>query len=396
MMREAIPNGQYESLWSWIETSCSKKLTDHELQRVLYPEDRVILNPATGPEAQRHPNLCTGSVRSPEAFVGVLPEGRVWVSENRTIAVIAPDNKLVWDVSTQYHLPNATHPVFHKTDLPQANYMAETVAVLTYVFDSNYYHWYAEVLARIHLLEQSGIPIDKYLIHGANSFAFQAETLALLGIPEHKVIRSQRGMHLKAKRLVIPSLEMYSFLPFIPNFPAKWAVDYFRSKLLSQVQQVPIPGYERIYISRSDAKYRFVTNEEHITAVLKAKGFQVVVLGQMPVADQIRMFASAEFIVAPHGAALTNLMFCRPGTRLLELFSPNYVNPLYWYMSSLVGMDYYYLIGQGEQLPISSGIADVGYFKEHITVEPKAFPKMLHCMGIWESPDNGEESGAIG
>jgi hypothetical protein len=45
--------------------------------------------------------------------------------------------------------------------------------------------------------------------------------------------------------------------------------------------------------------------------------------------------------IAPHGAGLANLMFCRPGTRILQLYSPNYVNPMFWYMSNQVGLNYY-------------------------------------------------------
>lgn len=383
-MREAIPDGIYESLWSWIETSRSKNLPDHELQNVLYLEDKIILKKAIGLETQNHPNFCTTSVSIPKAFVGVLPEGRYWVSEDNTIAIIASDNKLIWDVSMQYHLPHASHPVFQKADLPQAAYTAETVAVLTYVFNTNYHHWLVAVLARIHLLNKSGVQIDKYVINDKDSSAFQSETLALLGIPEHKIIRSKRGMHLKAKRLVVPSLEMYSLLPFIPNSPAKWAVQYLRSELISRVPSDRTKGSERIYISRGDAKHRFVTNEDLVTGMLKTSGFKIVKPGHMSVADQIQMFASADFIVAPHGAGLANLMFCRSGTRILELYSPNYVNPLFWYMSNLVGLNYYYLIGQGKQLPISSGFGDVGYRIEPITIDLEAFSDMLNLLGVRE------------
>ncbi|WP_176706095.1 glycosyltransferase family 61 protein [Paenibacillus hemerocallicola] len=383
-MREAIPDGIYESLWSWVETSRSRKYPDHELQGVLYPEETVSLTKAAGPDAQDHPNFRSKSVGIPKAFVGVLPEGRYWVAEDRTIAVIAPDNKLIWDVSMQYHFPNAAHPVFQHADLPQADYTAETVAVLSYAWESNYYHWLGDVLARIHLLDLSGIPIDKYLINGNDSAAFQTETLSMLGIPGHKIMQSRRGMHLKAKRLVVPSLEMLQLLPLTPHSMAKWAIQYLRSELMNSVHSRLIEGYERIYVSRGDAAHRVVTNEDRITEMVESCGFKIIVPGHMPVADQIRTFASADIIVAPHGAGLTNLMFCQSGTRVLELFSPNYVNPLYWYMSNIVQLDYCYFIGQGERQQISSGIGDIGYRMEPITVDLEAFSGMLKLLGVQE------------
>ncbi|TLS52678.1 glycosyltransferase family 61 protein [Paenibacillus antri] len=381
-MRERIPDGIYESLWSWVEASRSMKLPGYELQDVIYGEDTVRLDRAIGLDAHRHPNFDVDAVTAEKAFVGVLPGGRYWVSDEGTIAVISPDNKLIWDVSMQYRLPRSRHPIFQKPDLPPAASSADTVAVLTYAFYDNYYHWLAEVLARIHLLDQSGVRVDKYIFNDFGTAGFHAETLAALGIGEDRIIRSRSGMHLKAERLIVPSLEMYSLLPYVPNFPPKWAVRYLRSKLMEPgpVDPVGSNGRERLYISREDARIRNVANEAEVVEMLGSYGFKAVTLGRMTVAEQVRAFASAETIVAPHGAGLANLVFSRPGIRLLELYSPNYVNPLYWYLSNQVGVRYFYLIGEGERLPIGSGAVDVGYRVESITVNLAALEAMLKRM----------------
>ncbi|MDJ1175384.1 hypothetical protein [Roseofilum capinflatum] len=59
--------------------------------------------------------------------------------------------------------------------------------------------------------------------------------------------------------------------------------------------------------------------------------------------------ALAHQIVAPHGAGLSNLVFCSPGTQVIELFSPNYVETHYWVLSQELDLDYYYLMGEGKQ-----------------------------------------------
>jgi capsular polysaccharide biosynthesis protein len=94
--------------------------------------------------------------------------------------------------------------------------------------------------------------------------------------------------------------------------------------------------------------------EVHCPDITKAK----TVLGWQP---EVSLEEGLRRTIAPHGAGFANLMFCRPGTRILQLYSPNYVNPMFWYMINPVGLNYYYFIGQGERLPISSGFGDVGY-----------------------------------
>ena len=75
----------------------------------------------------------------------------------------------------------------------------------------------------------------------------------------------------------------------------------------------------RVFISRRKALARCITNEDEVMRALAPLGFAAYALEEMGFADQVRLFAQAEFIVAPHGAGLMNLAFAeRPG--VVELF----------------------------------------------------------------------------
>jgi hypothetical protein len=65
-----------------------------------------------------------------------------------------------------------------------------------------------------------------------------------------------------------------------------------------------------LYIDRSHSRLRPLVNERDLVAPLAAMGFAIVRPETMSVADQVRLFRGAETIVAPHGAALTNLAYC--------------------------------------------------------------------------------------
>ena len=80
-------------------------------------------------------------------------------------------------------------------------------------------------------------------------------------------------------------------------------------------------------------------------------GFTPIWLEDHNIATQIALFSGAEFIVAPHGAGLTNLIWCNSSAKVLEIFSPNYVNVCFWAIANQVGMEYFYLIGEGKKPP---------------------------------------------
>ena len=80
--------------------------------------------------------------------------------------------------------------------------------------------------------------------------------------------------------------------------------------------------------------------------VLSKYGFIKLDLESLSVAEQAELFSSAEVIIAAHGAALTNITFCQPGTRILEIFPPNYIMHFFWAVSLIGKLNYNYYIGQ--------------------------------------------------
>lgn len=77
----------------------------------------------------------------------------------------------------------------------------------------------------------------------------------------------------------------------------------------------------KLFVSRRRARARHLTNDLEVSERLGALGFTTVVLEEFSGAEQARLFRRAKVIVAQHGAALTNLLYCRPGTRVIELFN---------------------------------------------------------------------------
>ena len=66
----------------------------------------------------------------------------------------------------------------------------------------------------------------------------------------------------------------------------------------------------------------------------------------LSLAEQAEIFARAECIVSAHGAALVNLAFCAPDTRVVEIFQQGHKSRSYYTISGLLGLRYGFLIGQ--------------------------------------------------
>ena len=110
--------------------------------------------------------------------------------------------------------------------------------------------------------------------------------------------------------------------------------------------QALIRGMNRIYISRNDAPARKVVNEDEVISCLKEFEFEIINLTQHSFLEQARLFSEASFIVASHGAGLANLVFCKSGTQIIEIFPPRWMPPCFMALASSTECVYQHIVGE--------------------------------------------------
>jgi hypothetical protein len=125
------------------------------------------------------------------------------------------------------------------------------------------------------------------------------------------------------------------------------AAGHLASMATARMQRGALPQQptfgERIYAHRGNAP-RTVSNFAGVCALVEAHGFRVVDFDRYTVAAQISMMNEARFVIGEHGAGLANIVFCRPGAILLELFNPVCMQPAYWSVASVCGLGFGYLV----------------------------------------------------
>ena len=121
---------------------------------------------------------------------------------------------------------------------------------------------------------------------------------------------------------------------FYPNIADIHALQ----KYVSSNLQISKTQNNRVYISR--ATRRKITNEPELIVLLKEFGFIIIEDRFRTIAKQVEIYKNASFIIGPHGASFSNVIWCEPGTHLFELFSPNYMPGHFLYLATLMGLEY--------------------------------------------------------
>jgi hypothetical protein len=283
-------------------------------------------------------NAASPNALKTEIFVAIIPKARCLYHNG---VVVSPGHRLLADVSwlRGHCKPRPLRdPVMYDLMLPPIQHIDGRVAVISSLQHDNYYHWMFQILPRFEVLQRYGIDPDYYVVN--TNTPFQKESLQILHISEDRILNPTNSTHIEADELIVPSLLEFSDI----TSPQSRACHYLRSKFLQK--NLPKRSDRALYITRDDANVRRVLNEQEIREELIDNGFEVVSLSSFTLRQQVEMFSEARIIVAPHGAGLTNAVFCEKGSVLIEFMPKGWVVPNYFHrLARIVGMEYYRIVG---------------------------------------------------
>lgn len=304
--------------------------------------------------------------REPPLFAALVPNGRVF--GERSAAVLTDDDRVIADVSVAgFRRRIEDHRIFRQLLLPRIHALDATAAVIAVPGGNTYYHWLLDSLPRLELIRLAGWPLQyvRHVIVNGDRRPFQREAIERLDL-SGRTVSLEEAPHVRASQLIVPS-----FTAPRERAPG-WACEFLRQLFLGDGKAARRAFPRRVYISRARAKSRRVTNESDVTSLLERSGFQAVLLEELTVADQARLFANAEWIVGPHGSGFANLVFCSREAKVLEIFSSAPIKDMYEALAQQVGSGYRSLHCRSR----SSGRKD----RRAVTVDLRALDEALARM----------------
>jgi capsular polysaccharide biosynthesis protein len=205
-----------------------------------------------------------------------------------------------------------------------------------YFADSdNYFHFWADTIGDIWFLKEMGVDLETldhiFILHSQRTW--QYEILAMCNVPLTKVVSLADFDLIECEQLVLPIRPKGGqvnpvWLARALRETSNWLPPRFSSRL------------RNIYISRLDTTRRKLKNENDVINFLIRLGFEIVECSKITVAEQRELFASASTVIAPHGAALTNIVWMHPKSTLIELLPKQHAYPCFYDLAKITGLNY--------------------------------------------------------
>jgi len=195
----------------------------------------------------------------------------------------------------------------------------------------NYYHLLIDCLPRVLLSLQTDCTNPRILVTRFQATRLQrahgdlwAQLGGIFGFRES--VEVVEGDLLYVERSIVPTTRFR----FVGATPQRF------QDVASRISKTG--AQRRIYVSRKLATARRVFNEDEVTATLHEFRFQTVLLEQMSLKEQIKLFRESHVIAGPHGAGLANIVFSEPETILVEFLHETglYKVPIFSELSGMI------------------------------------------------------------
>lgn len=265
--------------------------------------------------------------------VDSIASGRLWHDANNTL-VRDRDNRALAD-----HTIGSELLIRKQSSGSRPHHLGRRAVLLGARGAGNYYHWLVDILPKLAVCRDAGIDIesvDRFVVPFRRG-RFQPESLARAGVHPDQVYYTSEGTpDITADELIVPYLRNAMGLALEPTVPA------FLRACLQDAAEDDTRGTRRLFVSRPAGRVqgRSLVDAKTVYACVRRLGFEIVYPERLSLCEQAGLFASASIVAGIHGAGLTNIVHCRPGTAVVELYGAH-VAPCFWAIAAVNQLRYF-------------------------------------------------------
>jgi hypothetical protein len=217
----------------------------------------------------------------------------------------------------------------------------------------NYYHWMIEILPKLEYLKD----LDEEYQNFPLLVSDDVDCIKTFREAFDSIVKYRPTIKLDKNKTYLVGKLIYmnspNFLPFnfrrnekmkISDFSTRTSsINFLRNSLDADLRCMSQIGIkERLFFARQKEGRNY--NQEEIFEIFRRQGFHMVFMEELSLKNQIELVSNAEVIAGPTGAAWTNLIFCREGTRCLSWMADGYGDfSAFSNLAKIVGVDLRYI-----------------------------------------------------
>lgn len=313
--------------------------------------DRIgaIKRIALRPEQSRGisiPSACHPRIRRTLSELETTPEREVFVAELSGLHLTAfgdcatSEGVVIDDIWLDLAAPTSTRDgiITRMLNRPP-RHLSRPSTSLCIPYNNVYAHWLYQAIPRLDILKQAGIDVcDLNVLMPADSREWMVNIAIEYGIKREQMVFT--GQEPAKGRLVITGVPQIQPSLRSINYLRAGAEKYFRKQTET-----------KFFIDRPDAYGRRILNGTVLREALVKHGVECINPAILPFCEQVTLFSQAKLIIAVHGSALANIVFCQPGTVVVELFPANHIGSTFYAVAARLGLRHHSIIGTEPPMP---------------------------------------------
>ncbi len=295
--------------------------------------------------------------------------GASLVGSTTTLYRLGPAAPLYIDEQLSQDALSNGPPVGNRRLLRRTKRNISGLSVLLTHWNSGVYgHWLLEGMPKLLLLRQVAAHLPCFRIVLPRALPEWVTRWIELVLPDVVIERyDERKEYLRCETLLIPTAVMH---------PEHFFHPMLSSRIDELCQSLAAPEVERrkLYVTRvAPSRYRKLANQSQIEEIAAQEGLTLFTPEQLPIAEQIRAFASADLVVGEFGSAMHGTLFSPPRTRVLCL---NWINGMQSRVAQLKRQDVGYILpSDGVAVKYVPAAAPVDYH-----IDAQAFRRCLRRL----------------
>ena len=276
-----------------------------------------------------------------------ITDGRIFTDNNENVAVIK-DNFILPNVSFQQINGKLETVKYNITVKQSTSFFIKKIKGKVFnlcqgASGDNYFHFIFDILPKIYLLN-SKIDLKKVdYFYVSDPKKWQIKIFGILGINKKKLLSSKKYKHILAEEIYAVDHPWYNKGYVQKNCQKipKWIVHKNRKLFLNNNKKNNTN--KKIFLDRSDSKYNHcqIKNLKDIKKLILEKKFKIYKPEILSFEQQINLFKDSSIIIGAHGAALSNIIFCKPGTKVIEIIPADHPNRKAERVSKILKLRYF-------------------------------------------------------